>query len=62
MTTILMGWKQIATFLGVSVKTAKRYHRGRPLPIRRESPGGAPRISSDDLLVWEKARYERKSA
>lgn len=62
MTTILTGWKMIGHFLGVSAKTAKRYHQSRAMPIRREMADGPPRISSDDLLVWEKARYERKSA
>lgn len=53
---ILTGWKQIGAFLGVSAKTAKRYHRGRPMPIRREIDGGPPRISSEDLLIWEKSK------
>lgn len=56
-TTVLNGWKQIAQFLGVSAKTARRYHKLRAMPIRREIPAGPPRISTDDLLLWEKAKH-----
>ncbi len=32
---VLWGWAQIARYLGVSITTAKRWHRVRPLPVVR---------------------------
>lgn len=49
----LIGWKEIADFLGVSVRTAQRWERTStpPPPIHR-TPGGKPEARSDELRGW----------
>ena len=48
--TILFGWKQIAGFLGVNVKTAKRYAQiGMPVSIKLI---GRPVATRDLIKTW----------
>lgn len=50
----LFGWKQIAKFIGVGVRTAKRWHYEKlRLPIRRFSfrNHGQTRIMVEKLIV-----------
>lgn len=49
---LLVGWKSIAASLGVCMNTAKIWHRRRPLPIWRETPGGQPCLLPEDLDAW----------
>ncbi len=55
---ILSGWKEIATYLGMGLRTVQRYERKLELPIHR--PGGKLRgsvISTvDELEAWVKGR------
>jgi hypothetical protein len=50
----LTNWKEIAAYLGVSVKTAQVWERDRGLPIRR-LPGGHGRVAIDvaALEAWK---------
>jgi hypothetical protein len=54
--TDLSSWKEIASYLGVSVKTAQMWERDRGLPVRR-APGGRSRVSASlsDLELWKTA-------
>jgi hypothetical protein len=49
----LTSWKEIATFLGVSVRTAQKWEAERGLPVRR-LPGGRSHVSAriEDLAAW----------
>ena len=38
----LKGWKEIATHLGVNVRTAQKWERERHLPVRRPPGGKGP--------------------
>lgn len=46
----LEGWKDISAALGVSVTTAKRWHRERGMPVDRLS--GLVRAESRRLRAW----------
>ena len=48
---LLTGWKRIASFLDVSVRTVKRYAKRYNMPIRNW-PGGRPWAIPDELLRW----------
>ena len=48
---LLTGWKRIASFLGVSVRTARRYAKRYSMPVRNW-PGGRPWAIPDELLRW----------
>ena len=57
----LRGWKEIAAFLGTSVRTAKRWEGERALPVRR-LPGGARELVfavREELEVWRRAEPAR---
>lgn len=51
---ILHGWKEIASYVGLGVRTVQRYELDLMLPIRR--PGGAGRSAvlafSDEIDAW----------
>jgi len=51
----LQGWKQIADYLGVSVRTTQLWEEERGLPVRR-LPGGRSRVWADteELEVWRR--------
>jgi excisionase family DNA binding protein len=53
----LTSWKQIASYLGVNVRTAQKWERERGLPVRR-LPGGRGRVTIDTsaLEQWKHAR------
>ena len=50
----LTSWKEIAAYLGVSVKTAQLWERDRAMPVRR-LPGGRGRVWADaaELDAWK---------
>ncbi|MGA3025276.1 MAG: hypothetical protein ABSF98_10925 [Bryobacteraceae bacterium] len=50
----LNSWKEIASFLGVNVRTAQRWEGERGLPVRR-FPGDKGRVAADvnQLLAWQ---------
>ena len=51
---VIMGWKNIARYLGCGVRTAQRWHSGSRLPVRRPSAGNkGPVIAlSDEIDAW----------
>jgi hypothetical protein len=51
MTDILIGWKEISTYLRVSEKTAVRYQKERGLPVEKD-PAGHPIIKKDHADEW----------
>lgn len=52
----LTSWKEIAQFLGVSVRSAQRYEAEMGLPVRRlrGDKGRAVAASVEDLVAWRK--------
>lgn len=46
----LIGWKEIASVIGVCVRSAQRMHTKRPIPIKRLF--GRPRIERNVLDKW----------
>jgi len=52
----LTSWKEIAQFLGVSVRSAQRYETEMGLPVRRlgGDKGRAVAATVDDLVAWKK--------
>ena len=52
MTDDLTSWKQIATALGVNVRTAQKWERERGLPITR-TPGGRVSTDAARLHAWQ---------
>ncbi len=48
----LWTWGEIAMFLGVSEKTAKRWTRDKGMPVRKH-PGGRVYAYTEELLRWE---------
>lgn len=51
----LLSWKEIAEFLGVTVRTAQLWEKQRGLPVRR-LPGGlkaSVRASAEELRAWK---------
>ncbi|WP_201327632.1 helix-turn-helix transcriptional regulator [Thermotomaculum hydrothermale] len=53
----LEGWKEIADFLGVSEKTATRWHKQDGMPVYQHKKGKRVYASKTELLNW----LERKS-
>ena len=52
----LSSWKEIAAYLGVSVKTAQLWERGRGLPVRRLPGGRAGVLASVSALdAWKRS-------
>jgi hypothetical protein len=51
----LTSWKEIATHLGINVRTAQRWERERRLPVRR-LPGGRGRVATTitALDAWQR--------
>jgi len=47
---ILTGWKEIAKYLGCTVKTAMRLRRDEGLPVKRK--GGNVRATRDGVDRW----------
>lgn len=45
------GWKEIAKYIGRSVKTAKLYHYKYSLPVKR-LPGNCPAIIPYEVDLW----------
>jgi hypothetical protein len=52
MSDILTTWKEIAAYLKVSVKTAKRYRKHKGLPVRKD-PAGHPVIKKQVADKWK---------
>ena len=48
---LLSGWKRIAAFLDVSVRTARRYAKRYSMPVRNW-PGGRPWAIPHELIQW----------
>lgn len=59
---LLHGWKDIATFLGVSVRTAQRWERESGLPVRRIQArrGHSAFAAEADLRAWLDAAVPRE--
>lgn len=51
MNEMLIGWKEISSYLRVSEKTAFRYHKDRGLPIEKD-PAGHPVIKKTSADEW----------
>ena len=53
----LIGWKQIAKFLGCHERTARRWHSIKNMPIIKLSEGknGSVRIEESELKSWLKS-------
>ena len=51
---ILCGWKEIANYLGVGVRTVQRYEIELQLPVRRASRRrrGLVMAATDELDAW----------
>lgn len=62
---VLCGWKQIADYLGMGVRTVQRYERDLGLPIRRPAGGGTFRgaviATKVELDAWITASPLRKA-
>lgn len=60
---ILSGWKDVASYMGMGVRTVQRYERHQGLPIRR--PAGNIRASilavKNELDAWVIARPVRET-
>lgn len=55
----LTGWKEIAAYIGLSIKTCKRYKKKYSLPVR-SLPGGKPVALPLELDHWLIAFNELK--
>jgi len=53
---LLSSWKEVAAYLGVTVRTAQKWEAERGLPVRR-LPGGRSRVvvSAEELDAWLRA-------
>jgi len=50
---ILVGWKQIARYLGIGVRTAQRWERlGLPVRRPRSRLRSAVLVNTDDVKAW----------
>jgi len=49
-------WGEIATYLGVEIRTAQRWEKRMALPVRRLDGGQAVYALADDLDAWRAAR------
>jgi hypothetical protein len=52
MSDILTGWKEIAAYMRISEKTAKRYRKHRGLPVGKD-PAGHPVINKKIAEEWK---------
>lgn len=61
----LTGWKAIAARIGLSIRTAKRYHFDFGMPVYR-TPTGKPTALTEEVERWlvefDKLRKKRKGA
>lgn len=59
---VLMGWKDIANYLNMGIRTVQRYEREHELPIRRPAggPNGAVMAMRAELDEWLRARPKRR--
>lgn len=57
--SILTGWKSIANFLHISVKTLRRLHRFKKLPIK-SAYNSIVMANKDDLEKWVKSCPDKK--
>lgn len=46
----LIGWKEIADAIGVSIRSAQYFNRKRPMPIKKFE--GRPSAKPEDLEKW----------
>ncbi len=59
MTRRLTGWKDIAKYIGVTDRTARRYHKRYGLQVDR-TPTGKPSITCEAIDCWFQLDYEEK--
>ena len=59
----LTGWKEIANYLGVTVRTAQLWEKSRGLPIHRLPGGGKPSVFSTtgELEFWIQSNPDHSS-
>jgi len=55
----LAGWKEIAAYIGKSIKTAKRWRQRYSMPVRYD-PGGNPVCIKPELDRWLVLFSEKK--
>jgi len=55
----LTGWKRIAEYCNVSIRTAKTYHYKFGMPIKR-LPGGSPQALPVELDNWSIFFHQKK--
>ncbi len=57
----LESWKEIASYLGITVRTAQNWERDRGLPVHRDGDGPRARVSaySRELDAWKSKRTVR---
>lgn len=48
---MLTGWKPISNYMGVSVQTAKKWHKLKGLPVFR-GPNNVPISFADTIREW----------
>ncbi len=56
-------WKEIASYLGKSVRTVQRWEREFGLPVQRPDAGskGLVRVTREELDRWVAARWSQRS-
>ena len=50
--TVLRGWKEISAYLGISVRTARRWETVFGLPVQRLGPAASVFCYPDELDLW----------
>jgi len=60
---VLMGWKDIARYLNMGVRTVQRYERERALPVRRPWGNwkGPVLATKSELDVWVTSFFRRQA-
>jgi len=57
---VFTSWKEIAAYLGKSVRTVQRWESEFGLPVRRPTPGShSVSISRDELNEWLVKRWSK---
>jgi len=51
MEDLLIGWKEISSYLRISVQTAWRYQKSKGLPVKKD-PAGHPIIKKSTADKW----------
>lgn len=61
---IIESWKEIASYLGITVRIAQNWERDRGLPVHRDGDGPRARVSaySRELDAWKSERTVRVTA